>query len=395
MTAPVQTSPDPAELWDYLVGKGVSEADATRHVLRMLQNVPAEVRRQYLKDVDPGALASFGLGAADMMSFGLGKQVAGALDRAAPESDRSYSALTEEAAQANHPTAHFAGEVTGLVGPAAAEFGLAKAGLLVPTALGRLVQGITSRPARAAAKTALNAAIGAGYAGAQAAGRTEGSLGERAKAASQAAPYGAVAGAVLPLAVAGAKATVGPTINRFMDAVAGKGPSGLLAPEAVPSATEALRAQYLKAGVAPENVAAQMARDAAGPPGLLVPSPARPPGPAVGPPSMRTTTPDPLATPTFQRRGLLNAEPVPEAWQGTTPQAGGVGGHSYSGTYPRPDVPPVVTNAAPAAAALRKVSYTQLQEVLRAPETPKVLKDLILAEIQRRGITGPGLLAPR
>lgn len=327
----------------------------------------AAANRADVQAAAPSALATLGLGAADVMSFGLGDQVARKLD---PE----VGAVQQAAYQA-HPTAKLIGQGLGVIGPAAAEIALTKLGRLAPTAARVTVNAIRNKAGRLAAKTALNALEGAGYAGAQAAGHTEGTLGERAQAAGKAAPYGAVAGAVLPVlpAVArvaanrgmrGAKAA-GRIVGDIVDRVAGQAK-----PRPVP----------MRFDLVPDA-----------PQGLLVP----PRAPAAGPPSMQTTTPDPLAVPTFQRRGLLNAGPVPEAWQGTTPQAGGVGGHSYSGTYPRPDVPPVVVNAAPAAAALRKVSYTQLQEVLRAPETPKALKDLILAEIQRRGITGPGLLAPR
>jgi hypothetical protein len=126
-----------------------------------------------------------------------------------------------------------------------------------------------------------------------------------------------------------------------------------------------------------------------GRPGLLTPTPL---SPAVGPPSMRTTTPDPLDVPTFQRPGFLKAEgPLPEAWQGMTPQAGGVGGHSYSGTYPR-TLP--VANAAKAQAALRGMSIADLQRAWSAPQIPKALRALIEAEFQRRMVTLPsGLLA--
>lgn len=79
------------------------------------------------------------------------------------------------------------------------------------------------------------------------------------------------------------------------------------------------------------------------------------PRPVPTPPTVRpgeTITPvDPLESPAYQRSGKPLPEPrpspmakgqpgaalpppLPEAWQGTTLKPGGVGGHSYSGTYP-------------------------------------------------------------
>ena len=193
----------PADLWEMLIHRGVSKADASAHVLRAIANTPEKVREQYLKDVDPGALASFGLGMADMMSFGLGDQVARKLDeevtRAGGESNQA--ALTQEAAKALHGTAHTVGEVAGALTPIGIEMGLSKAGVMAPMALTKFVQAIQSPVGRALAKTALSATEGAAYAAAQGAGREEGSLGERAVAGAKMAPVGAVVGAALPYAV--------------------------------------------------------------------------------------------------------------------------------------------------------------------------------------------------
>src|SRR5439155_6139191 len=232
---PIHTAGD-ADLWQSLVTRGLSADEATRHVLlrrrAAFMNLPETKARDYLKDVDPGALASFGLGAADMMSFGLGDQAARALE---PE-----AGLTQQSAQQEHPAAHLAGEITGLLVPGLGQLGLAKAGVKVaPTAIGAAVRGIESRVGRAAAQTALRAAEGAGYAGAQAAGRTQGTLAERARAGIGAAPYGAAAGIALPFAVSGVKAAFSPFVNRFLNNLAGEGPgkiAGTIAP-AAPAAT--------------------------------------------------------------------------------------------------------------------------------------------------------------
>ena len=190
---------DPQKAWEALVKKGLSKSDASRHVLLQVLNQPREIAAQYLKDIDPGALASFGLGMADMMSFGLGDQIARKLDQEAEAAGMpgNGAALTQMAAQANHPTAHTVGEVAGALTPLGAEVALSKAGVMAPMALTKFIRALQNPYLRWGGKTALSAAEGAAYAGAQAAGRTEGDIGERLAAGAEAAPYGAAAGAVL------------------------------------------------------------------------------------------------------------------------------------------------------------------------------------------------------
>lgn len=190
---------DPQKAWEALVRKGLSKEEAAKHVLRSVLNQPREIAAQYLKDIDPGALASFGLGMADMMSFGLGDQIARKLDQEAEAAgmEGNGAALTQTAAAANHPTAHMAGEVAGALTPLGAEAALSKAGVMAPMALTQFIRALQNPYLRWGGKTALSAAEGAAYAGAQAAGRKEGDLGERLDAAKEAAPYGAAAGAVL------------------------------------------------------------------------------------------------------------------------------------------------------------------------------------------------------
>jgi len=352
---------NPADAWEALVAKGLSEKDATTHVMRQIANQPEAVRAQYLKDIDPGKLASFGLGAADMMSFGLGDQVArGLLGETA--------AMTQEQAKTQHPTAHLLGEAAGLIGPAGIEMGLAKAGKLAPGAIRLLVNSIENRAGRAVAKTALNATIGAGYAGAQAAGHTEGGLGERAKAAGRAAPYGAAAGAVLPLAFSAGRTAVdrlavrpakavGRAVNEVIDRVAGKS-----VPRTVPLDFDLLPASTK-------------------PPVSLLPS-AKP-------------VPDPLNVPTFQRRGLLDPprEVIPRAGKPGHPVWQGEGSPTRSPEVrageplvpSKRDVPPPRIPTA-AAKILKGQSFAKLKATLMLPETPQAVKQLILAEFQRRGI---------
>jgi len=412
--APAQSgikTPDPADLWDYLVSKGLSEGDATRHVLRVLQNAPAEVQRQYLKDVDPGKLASFGLGAADMMSFGLGDQFARKLE--------GQEALdTQQAAQANHPTAHLLGEVAGLVGPAGIEYGLAKAGVIAPTALGRYIANIASRPARAAARTAVNAATGAAYAGAQAAGRTEGGLAPRAQAAGRAAPLGALIGGALPLAVSGAKATLGGWGNRLLDNLAGKTPAAVaMTPEAAqaaiqremgaarvpgsppnPASVEAIRlheAGKISAAEMSRRIGLTLGQE---PAGLLqprlTPMPGQPQG-LLGPEGI-SPAPRPSYPPTLAEMQGFNTAPrevIPRAGKPGHPVWQGEGSPTRSPEVrageplvpSKHDVPPPSIPSG-AAKILRGQSFAKLKATLALPETPQAVKQLILAEFQRRGI---------
>src|SRR5437868_15444462 len=95
--------PNPADLWEHLVRAGLTKADATRHVLRVVGNTPEKIQADYLKQVDPGKLASFGLCAADTASYGLG-------DQAARASCGKEAIDTQQAAGQLHPTDHPIGE---------------------------------------------------------------------------------------------------------------------------------------------------------------------------------------------------------------------------------------------------------------------------------------------
>lgn len=259
---------DDASLWQHLVDRGLSRDEATRHVLirrkATVDNLPDNIR----KELDPGALASFGLGAADMMSFGIGDQVARALE---PEAH-----ITQDLAQELHPTAHLVGEGAGLLIPFAGEAGLAAMGAkAAPTALGRLLASIENPVGRAAARTVANAATGAAYAGAQAAGRTPGGVAPRLAAAKAAAPYGAAAGVAAPLLGSAVRVTgkkllggvvedvAGPAIPRVAKPVRGTGPladiaaakadyaAGKISAQDLATALQMARAQTANLGLTP------------------------------------------------------------------------------------------------------------------------------------------------
>jgi len=294
-----------ADLWQHMVDRGITPDDATQHVLlrrrAMLGNMPQNIA----KELDPGALASFGLGAADMMSFGLGDQLARALE---PEAK-----LTQDLAKSQHPTAHFAGEVAGLLTPIGLERLAAGAGVhLAPTIVGKAVRTIANPAARTAAQTVVNAGIGAGYAGAQAAGHTEGGIGERAAAAGHAAPLGALFGAALPWVAGGVGAAGKKFLGPVAERVAGPGPVSAVGTEGAaarvarppvsgPLADLAAAKADLAAGrlsQADYNVAEQMAR-------LQMASPGT--GPLTQPLGLLFAQPGPTPAPApMTGRGIAN-----------------------------------------------------------------------------------------
>lgn len=274
----------PADLWETLIHRGVAKQDAAAHVLRAIANMPENVRREYIKDVDPGKLASFGLGAADMMSFGLG-------DLLARKLEGQEAVDTQQAAEAQHPAAHLLGEVAGIVGPAAAEMGLVKGGKLALA-----IRGIRSTAGRAAAKTAVNAATGAAYMGAQVAGHTEGDLGTRLAAGARAAPVGAVIGTVLPWSLATGKFGLS-KLSGIVDRVAGP----------TPEAAARLATPSHVAGDAMSDIAQAMADRQAGKIGeedfntaMQFAGGRR--WPEAGAPLSPKPAPEPLDVPTFLRR---------------------------------------------------------------------------------------------
>ena len=101
-------------------------------------------------------------------------------------------------------------------------------GLLAPSAIGTAVRGIQNVTGRAVAKTALNAAVGAGLGAAQAAGRTEGGLGPRLEAAQQGVLPGAAVGVALPLGAAMVGAAGSSVLRRLAGPAAAKVVSKLL-----------------------------------------------------------------------------------------------------------------------------------------------------------------------
>lgn len=167
----------------------------------------------------------------------------------------------------------------------------------------------------------------------------------------------------------------------------------IASPEAAPLGTPEEMAVAKQLGLSLDQVRGRVGTRRAG---LLQPSLAPSPKPA----------PDPLDIPTFMRQTTALRPENPQGLLAPTQAAErimGKPGHplwSGEGSPTRsPEVrggEPLLPSANPAVAAmLQQTPFAKLQATLRLPETPQVVKNLILIEIQRRGIVGPGLLAPR
>jgi len=382
-----------ADLWQHLVQRGLTPEMATRHVLLRRQATVGNLPQNIKQELDPGALASFGLGAADMASFGLGDQLARAIE---PE-----AAMTQQLAGELHPTAHMIGEAAGLLSPLGLERGLALAGAkIAPTAIGAAVQGIKSLAGRAAAKTALNAAIGAGYAGAQAAGRTEGGLEPRLTAAKQVAIPGAVAGTIAPW-IAG---SIGAAGSRLLGGVAKRvaGP-GLLSEAAAETAAPVTGVTAQEAAVAKAlNIPVSQVQGRVGDAALAARAATRPLVPSVAP------APDVLATPTYARRAAAAAadpripansyKELQQLLRSGVPKEQIKVNYWTRGGAAEQSVPPVPVAAAqpvgPILAFVRGQPYEALSQALANQNTPAQVRTVILQELKRRGIVGSGLLDP-
>lgn len=284
MGASVPPQIDPADLWDWLVSqKKLSAEQATLHVNRYLQSVNPETTKQIQAELDPGKLASFGMGVSQAGTLGFGDEAAGLIEglgAAVVPGGRGFSQayrdatgaeqLTREKAREFQPEADWGGEIAGSV-PAAAG------------ALWTKAPQIASLLGRAGARIGIGSAKGAGLAFTEAAGRADGAgVGERMQRGADAAPLGAIAGALLPLVPKAARLAgryvakpvraVAGSVRDFVETIAGKAPASSRLPR--------IRADIIPGtpGVRPMN------------------------GPVQGPP-------DPMRLPTFLRRGGTQSRP--------------------------------------------------------------------------------------
>lgn len=285
-------------------------------------NIPDWEEATRAREVGP--LAATGVGLMQGLSLGAGEPIAGGFSALTGGSFREGAERYREGlgeVQAQHPNLAFAGEMAGIAAPAFIPAGLAVKGLEAGKALtasqvgARLAQGVGG-----------GATVGA-ISGFSAGGEDPGDIPARVQSGTR----GAEIGAALGLLGTGA----GLRLNRaHVERVADLNQRGteraltqsrlaesqgrlarMSQPPEVVGHIDAGPVEDIgqaladfKAGkISQEDLDTALGyavRPAAPADATLTPSPPRAPGPAVGPPSMRTVTPDPLAEPTFQRRGV-------------------------------------------------------------------------------------------
>jgi hypothetical protein len=368
VTAPLVPQRTPkdiaADLWDFLVDKGVSEDEATKHAYRYLQSVDPNTTAAIQQEAAPGKLATVGLGFSQGATLGFGDELAGIVNAILTQSPKksfgdAYREQRDETRQATaagreaHPAEYWSGEI-----------GAALPTLLVPGAGVARLAPEASLLTRAAVRGGTAVGTGALVAGTDAAGRSEGTLGERLKAGAEAAPYGAAAGLALSaipgairLGKRGVRAAVG-SARKAVEDYAGR---------ATPAAARASAASK-RALRAVEQF------DLAPPQGA--PRELRPPTPKQG-----------LEVPTYQRREPLGApQPRPDHPIFFGEQAPTRSPEVRGGERLLPEVNPTI---APTMQKLRTLTTAELVESWK--NAPQALKDLLIVEFQRRHITIPDL----
>jgi len=364
-----KTSPDYAE-----ARAAMSQALRHIHALNVAET-QAEANQTY-KPVGVGPAA--GLALMRGLSLGTGEPIAGLGSMLTGGSFRQGAQGYREGAEnldVQHPTLSPALELAG--------------GLLLPA--GSIGQGVTqavkagvpltlAQGAGLLGRGALTGAVTGGVSGFSSGGDDPGDIPARLAAGKSGAEMGALLGAITT--GLGARLRRG-HIERAAD-LQSKGTARAIqaarlaayearAAKAVPQPSD-LRSQLLAAGVHPENVDAQLARQARGP--------------------MRPTPgPDLLETPTFLRREAERPVPIP---LGQRPRPG----HPIYSEGPAPTrsaevrggeplLPKANPTIAPVMAKLRQLSPSQLVEAWK--NAPQELRDLLLVEFQRRHITIPAL----
>ena len=362
-----KTSPDYAE-----AREAMSQALRHIHALNVAET-QAEANQTY-KPV--GAAPAAGLALMRGLSLGTGEPIAGLGSMLTGGSFRQGAQGYREGAEnldVQHPTLSPALELTG--------------GLLLPA--GTIGQGVTqavkagvpltlAQGAGLLGRGALTGAVTGGVSGFSSGGADPGDVPARLAAGKSGAELGALLGALT--AGMGAKLRRG-HVERAAD-LQSKGTARAIqaarlaayearAAKAIPQPSD-LRSQLMAAGVHPENVDAQLARQARGP-------------------SLVRAAPDPLDVPTYQRRST--PVPIPLS-QRPRP------GHPIYTEGPAPTRSPEVRGGepllpkanptiAPVMAKLRQLSPSQLVEAWK--NAPQELRDLLLVEFQRRHITVPAL----
>lgn len=282
------------------------------------------------KQISPGAAA--GVGLMHGLSLGAGEPLAGLLAALVPggqgfaEGAQQYRQGLENVGT-QQPIATPAGEVAGIGAQMALPVGQAvQGGTATAAAIPAGRAGVLARFLTGAGQTNVAPALTMGaIQGFSAGGEDPGDLRARLERAAETAAGGAVASAF----VGGLGALRVPRwLNGFRREARKMLPKGT-PPQVADEMTEsAIRQQLAKQGYPPDThdriIASWRAGRKTVPP---APPPAAPIQTRPGETVMTRPPPDPLAEPTFMRRGT---------GRGLSTQAGGrgVGGHSYTGTYP-------------------------------------------------------------
>jgi hypothetical protein len=360
-----KTSPDYAE-----AREAMSQALRHIHALNVAET-QAEANQTY-KPV--GAAPAAGLALMRGLSLGTGEPIAGLGSMLTGGSFRQGAQGYREGAEnldIQHPTLSPALELTG--------------GLLLPA--GTIGQGVTqavkagvpltlAQGAGLLGRGAITGAVTGGVSGFSAGGQDPGDVPARLAAGKSGAELGALLGAITT--GLGARLRRG-HVERAADlqskGVARSIQSARLAAyearaaKAVPSD---LRSQLVAAGVHPENVEAQLARQARGP-------------------SLVRAAPDPLDVPTYQRRSTPIPIPLSQRPRPGHPiyTEGPAPTRSAEVRGGEPLLPKANPTIAPVMAKLRQLSPSQLVEAWK--NAPQELRDLLVVEFQRRHITVPAL----
>ena len=363
-----KTSPDYAE-----ARAAMSQALRHIHALNVAET-QAEANQTY-KPV--GAAPAAGLALMRGLSLGTGEPIAGLGSMLTGGSFRqgaqNYRAGAENL-DIQHPTLSPAFELAG--------------GLLLPA--GTIGQGVTqavkagvpltlAQGAGLLGRGALTGAVTGGVSGFSSGGDDPGDIPARLAAGKSGAEMGALLGAITT--GLGARLRRG-HIERAAD-LQSKGTARAIqsarlaayearAAKAIPQPSD-LRSQLLAAGVHPENVDAQLARQTRGP--VLA----------------SRAAPDLLDIPTYQRRSTPVPIPLSQRPRPGHPiyTEGPAPTRSAEVRGGEPLLPKANPTIAPVMAKLRQLSPSQLVEAWK--NAPQELRDLLLVEFQRRHITVPAL----
>jgi len=328
-----------------------------------------------------------GVGLMQGLSLGSGEPIAGAISALTGKGFRAGAARYREGlgnVQAQYPTTTAASELAGMLALPGGRIGqgvgaAVKAGvpLTVGRGVGLLAQGAAS------------GAIPGAIAGFSAGGEDPGDLAARLQGAKHGAEIG---GLLAGLTTAGAARLQRAHVERAADLTNRGNQRALISSRLAESRARLARAQPapLPAGGTPEEMAVAKA--------LGIPLEQ-----VRGRVGTRPPVSAPVLTPIpGYPRGLLGPEgispPAKASYAPSIAEIQGRPGHPIwrgPGTATRSAEIQAPTGHAEAVAVLQQTPFAKLQAALRLPETPTIIKNLILAEIQRRGIVGPGLLVPR